>query len=46
MRPVFEDALVDAWLLQMFAPVGGNARLENVVVAPLNNVDGVNLHVA
>ena len=30
----------------MLAPVGGNARVEDVVVAALDDVDGVDLHVA
>ena len=47
MRPVLENGLVDALrLVQMLAPVLGNARVENVVVAPLDHVDGVDLHVA
>ena len=47
VRPVFEDALVDALgLSQMLAPIGGDARPENVMVAALDDIDGVDLHVA
>ena len=47
MRPVFEHALVDALgLAQIRAPVGGNAGPQDVVVAALDDVDGVDLHIA
>ena len=45
--PVFEHALVDALgLMQMPAPVGRDARPQDMVVAPLDDVDGVDLHIA
>ena len=45
--PIFEHRLVDALrLMEMFAPVAGNARKENVVVAARDHVDGVDLHIA
>ena len=45
--PVFEHAFVDALgLAQIRAPVFGNAAPENVMVAALDHVDGVDLHVA
>ena len=47
MRPVFEHGLVDALgLTQMRALVAGDARVQDVVVAALDHVDGVDLHVA
>ena len=47
MRPVFEHALVDALgLPQIRAPIGGDAGLENVMVAALDDVDRVDLHIA
>ena len=47
MRPVFEHRLVDGLrLAQMLALVSGNARIEDVVVAALDHVDRVDLHVA
>ena len=47
MGPVFEDALVDALgLAQIGAPIFGNAGPENVMVAALDHVDGVDLHIA
>ena len=47
MGPVFEHALVDALgLPQIGAAVGGNAATENMVVAALDHVDGVDLHIA
>ena len=47
MGPVFEHAFVDALgLAQVRAPVFGNAAPENMVVAALDHVDGVDLHVA
>jgi hypothetical protein len=33
-------------LMQMLAPIRRNARVEDVVMAALNDVDGVNLQVA
>ena len=45
--PVFEHALVDALgLPQIGAAVVGNPATENVVVAALDHVDGVDLHIA
>ena len=47
MRPVFEHALVDALgLAQVGAPIGRDAAEENVVMAALDDVDGVDLHIA
>ena len=47
VRPVFEHALVDALgLTQIGAPVGRNAGVENMVVTALDDVDGVDLHIA
>ena len=47
MRPVFEHALVDALgLPQVGAPVVGDAAIENVMMAALDHVDGVDLHIA
>ena len=47
MGPVFEHALVDALgLTQIRAPVGGNPVPQNVMVATLDDVDGVDLHIA
>ena len=47
MRPVLEDRLVDRLrLAQMVAPVSGDARVEDLVMAALDHVDGVDLHIA
>ncbi len=47
MGPVFEHALVDALgLPQVRAAIIGDAAEENVVVAALDHVDGVDLHIA
>src|SRR5437762_6732300 len=47
MRPVFEDRLVDRLrLAQMVAPVSRDARVEDLVMAALDHVDGVDLHIA
>src|SRR6185503_11460175 len=47
VRPVLEYRLVDALRpLQVFAPVFRNARIEDLMVAALDNVDGVDLHIA
>ena len=47
VRPVLEHRLVDGLrLVQVLAPVLGDAREEDVVVAALDDVDGVDLHVA
>jgi hypothetical protein len=47
MRPVFEDRLVDALgPAQVLASISGDARVEDVVVTALDDVDGVDLHVA
>ena len=47
MGPVFEHALVDALgLPQIRAAIVGNAAPQNVVVAALDHVDGVDLHIA
>lgn len=47
VRPILENCLVDAMcLMQMLPPVRRNARVEDVVMAPLDNVDRVNLQVA
>ena len=47
MRPIFEHALVDALrLLEIGAAIGGDTAIEDVVVAALDHVDGVDLHIA
>jgi hypothetical protein len=47
MRPVLEHGLVHALrLAQVVAPVFRNARLQDVVMATLDHVDRVDLHVA
>ena len=47
MRPVFEHGLVDGLrLAQMLAPVSRNARIQDVVMAAFDHVDGVDLHIA
>ena len=47
MGPVFEHALVDALrLLQIGAAIGGDAAVEDVMVAALDHIDGVDLHIA
>ena len=47
VRPVFEHALVETLgPLQMRALIGRDARVEDVVVAALDDVDGVDLHIA
>ena len=47
MRPVFEHAPVGALgLAQVGAPIGGDAGVEDVMVAALDDVDGVDLHIA
>ena len=47
MGPVFEHALVDALgLTQVRAPVVGNPGPENMVMAALDDIDGVDLHIA
>ena len=47
MRPVFEHASVGALgLPQIGAAIIGNAGIEDVVMAALDHVDGVDLHIA
>jgi hypothetical protein len=47
VRPVLEHRLVDALRLpQVLAPIGRNARVQDMMVAALDHVDGVDLHVA
>ena len=47
MGPVFEHGFVDALgLAQIGAAIVGNPAPENMVVAALDDVDGVDLHVA
>jgi hypothetical protein len=47
MGPVFEHALVDALgLAQICAPVVGNAAPQDMVVAALDDIDGVDLDIA
>ena len=47
MRPVFEHAFVDALgLAQVGAGIGRDAAIENVMMAALDDVDGVDLHIA
>jgi len=46
MRPVLENSFIDALsLMQMFAPIGRNAGVEDVMVTALDDVDGVNLDI-
>ena len=46
MRPVLEHRLVDALrALQVLAPVLRNARVQDLVMASLDDVDRVDLHV-
>jgi hypothetical protein len=45
--PVFEHRLVDGLrLAQVLAPVSRNPRVEDVVMAAFNHVDGIDLDVA
>ena len=47
MRPILEHRLVDGLrLAQMLALVVGDARVEDVVMAAFDDVDGVDLHIA
>ena len=47
MGPVFEHASVDALgLAQIRAPIGRNPVPQNMVVAALDDIDGVDLHIA
>jgi hypothetical protein len=47
MRPVFEHCLVDALRsMQMLAPIRRDARVQDVVMATLDDVDGVDLQIA
>jgi hypothetical protein len=47
MRPVLEHRLVDALCpAQMLALIFRNARIENVMMAAFDHVDGVDLHIA
>src|SRR5258708_14774048 len=47
MRPVFEDRLVDRLRpAQMVALVSRNARVEDLVMAAFDHMDGVDLHIA
>jgi len=47
MRPIFEHGLVDGLrLMQMFTPVTRDARKKNVMMAALDHVDGIDLHIA
>ena len=47
MRPVFEDRLVDALgLSQIRALIVGDAGPEDMVMGPLDDIDGVDLHIA
>ena len=47
MGPVFEHAFVDALgLAQIRAPIVGNSGPENMMMAALDDVDGVDLHIA
>jgi len=46
VRPILENGLVDALcLMQMLAAIRRDARIENVVMTALDNVDGVNLQI-
>ena len=47
MRPVFEHGLVDGLgLTQMLAAIARDARPQDVVMAALDHVDRVDLHIA
>src|SRR5260370_32900689 len=47
MGPVFEHASVDALrLAQIRAAIGGNPVPQNMVVAALDHINGVDLHIA
>ena len=47
MRPVFENAFIDALgMMQIRAPIIGDAIPEDMMVAALDHVDGIDLHVA
>ena len=47
MRPVFENAFVDALgMMQIRASIIGDAIPEDMMVAALDDVDGIDLHVA
>ena len=47
MRPVFEYALVDALgLAQIGAAIVGDAGIEDMMMAALDHIDGVDLHIA
>jgi hypothetical protein len=47
MCPILENGFVDALcLMQMLAPIRRDARVEDVVMAALDDEDGVNLQVA
>ena len=47
MGPVFEDRLVGRLQLnEVGAAIGGNSGMKDVVVAALDDVDGVDLHIA
>ena len=47
MGPVLEHALVEALrLAEMVAAIVGNAGVEDVVMAALDHIDGVDLHIA
>src|SRR3954462_2632950 len=47
MGPIFEDALIDALrMAKIRAAIFGNTVPENVVMAALDDIDGVDLHIA
>src|ERR1700704_241546 len=47
MRPVFEDGLVDRLgLAEGGGVISGKARVEDLVMAAFNHMDGVDLHIA
>jgi len=44
VRPILENGLVDAvCLMQVLAPIRRDARVEDVVMAALDDIDGVDL---
>ena len=47
MRPIFEDAFIDALrVVKIAAPIVRNARPEDVMVAAFDHIDRVDLHIA
>ena len=47
MRPVFEHAFVDRLrAVKVLAPIGRDARVEDVVVRALDHIDRIDLHIS